>query len=277
MNWWQTLPYKISPYLFQINGFGIRYYSLMYLVAFVSVYLLIRCRLNHENPPYSIELIQDFFIWAALGVILGGRLGYVLFYNLPYYAAHPLEILLPFSFSNGIRFTGITGMSFHGGLLGVAVAFALFCRKHRINIWDFSDLIVPAVPLGYFFGRLGNFFNGELFGTPTNLPWGMMFPTDATHTLRHPSQLYEAFFEGIVLFVILWAVRNHAGARHRIFALYLSGYGIFRFFIEFVRQPDAHLETIALGMTMGQILCGLMVLAGIGIGVYTTRTRPATP
>ncbi len=145
---------------------------------------------------------------------------------------------------------------------------------HQKNIWQFSDLIVPAVPLGYFFGRLGNFFNGELFGTATTLPWGMIFPADTTHTLRHPSQLYEAFFEGIVLFILLWAVRNRAWARHKIFALYLIGYGIFRFFIEFVRQPDAHLETIALGMTMGQILCSLMVLTGIGLGVYTSRRKP---
>ena len=277
MDWWQTLPYKISPYLIQINGFGIRYYSLMYLVAFASVYLLIRYRLTRENHPWTMEMIQDFLIWAALGVILGGRLGYVLFYNLPYYAAHPLEIFLPFSFSNGVRFTGITGMSFHGGLIGVATVFALFCRKHRINLWSFSDLIVPAVPLGYFFGRLGNFFNGELFGTPTTLPWGMLFPADPTRTLRHPSQLYEPFFQGILLFVLLWPFRNRPWARHRIFALYLTGYGMFRFFIEFVRQPDAHLETVALGMTMGQILCGIMVLTGMAIGAYTRLRRPPAP
>ncbi len=262
MNWWQELPYHISPYLIQINGFGIRYYSLMYLAAFVSVYLLLRYRLSRESFPFTPELIQDFLIWAALGVILGGRMGYVLFYNFSYFTSHPLEILLPFEFSNGIRFTGITGMSFHGGLMGVVLVFVFFCRRHSINIWTFSDLFCPAVPLGYTFGRLGNFFNGELFGTVTTLPWGMAFPGDPLHELRHPSQLYEAFFEGLVLFILLWAIRQKSWARHRLFALYLMGYGFIRFFIEFVRQPDAHLNYLWLGLTMGQLLCAAMILAG---------------
>lgn len=262
MNWWQELPYHISPYLIQINGFGIRYYSLMYLAAFVSVYLVVRYRLSRESFPYSPELIQDFLTWAALGVILGGRMGYVLFYNFSYFISHPLEILLPFEFSNGIRFTGITGMSFHGGLIGVVLVFILFCRSRSINIWTFSDLFCPVVPLGYTFGRLGNFLNGELFGTVTTRPWGMVFPGDPLHLLRHPSQLYEAFFEGLVLFILLWAVRQKSWAHHRLFALYLTGYGFFRFFIEFIRQPDAHLNTIWLGLTMGQLLCGAMILVG---------------
>lgn len=278
MTWWQTLPYRIDPYLIQVNGFGIRYYSLMYVAAFVSVYFLVRYRITREQHPYDMEMIQDFFVWAAVGVLVGGRLGYVLFYNPSYYAAHPLEIFLPFEFSNGVRFTGITGMSFHGGLIGVAAAFAGFCRKKKINIWQFSDVIVPAVPLGYFFGRLGNFFNGELFGTPTALPWGMFFPTDPDHLLRHPSQLYEAFFEGIVLFICLWYIRNRPWARHKIFSLFLVGYGALRFCIEFVRQPDAHLNHVLPGMSMGQVLCGLMVLAGVCIALLNARfARPDAP
>ena len=262
-DWWQTLPFRISPYLFQVSGFGIRYYSLMYLAAFLSVYLLVRFRLKHEPHPYQSELIQDFLVWSMLGVILGGRLGYVLFYNPSYYLSHPLEILLPFQFTGGFRFTGITGMSFHGGLLGVAVVFILFCRHKKIDLWQFADLFVPAVPLGYFFGRLGNFINGELYGTPTTLPWGMIFPLDPDGLLRHPSQLYEAFFEGLALFILLWSLRKRTFLKHRMFALFLMGYGIVRFFIEFVRQPDAHLGTVALGLTMGQMLCAAMFFSGV--------------
>lgn len=276
-DWWQTLPFRISPYLFQVNGFGIRYYSLMYLAAFLSVYLLVRYRLRQESHPYSLAIVQDFLVWSALGVVIGGRLGYVLFYNLPYYMEHPLEIFLPVRFSGGFRFTGITGMSFHGGLIGVALVVILFCRKQCINLWQFSDLFVPAVPLGYFFGRLGNFLNGELYGTPTLLPWAMIFPSDPAQVPRHPSQLYEAFFEGLVLFAWLWAVRNHPRFSRRLFALYLMGYGTVRFFIEFVRQPDAHLGSVALGLSMGQLLCAAMAAAGAVVFAAQNRSRSSAP
>lgn len=273
MSWWQQLPHKISPYLLQINGFQVRYYSLMYIAAFVSVYLLTAYRLKSEPWPFDRALLYDFFVWAAVGVILGGRLGYVVFYDFSHFLYHPLEIILPFDLSNGFKFTGISGMSFHGGLLGVVMVFFLYCRKHKINIWDFSDLITPAVPLGYTFGRLGNFFNAELYGRPTTLPFGMYFPTDTTHTLRHPSQLYEAFFEGILLFILLWSVKGHPKTRHRIFALYLIGYGFFRFLIEFVRQPDPHLNYPWLSFTMGQLLCGGMIVSGIVL-VFLQRKLP---
>jgi len=273
MNWWQELPYKISPYLFQINGFQMRYYSLMYIAAFASVYWLVAYRLKTEPWHLPRELVYDFFVWAAVGVILGGRLGYVVFYNFPYFLDHPLEIFLPFDLSNGFKFTGISGMSFHGGLLGVVTVFFLYCRKHKMNIWDFSDLICPAVPLGYTFGRLGNFFNAELFGRATTLPFGMYFPTDPTHTLRHPSQLYEAFFEGIVLFIILWSVKHHPKAKHRIFALYLMGYGFIRFIIEFVRQPDPHLNYPWFSFTMGQLLCTAMMATGIAILLFKKKKQ----
>jgi len=265
MNWWSQIPYKINPYLIQINGFGIRYYSLMYLLAFVTVYFLIKYRLKTEKFDIDITLIDDFIIWAAIGVLLGGRLGYVLFYDFQYYIHYPLNIFLPFDVYNGFTFTGISGMSYHGGLLGVIAAVCFFCRKNNINIWTFSDLLCPVVPLGYTFGRLGNFFNSELFGTATTLPWGMYFPTDPSHTLRHPSQLYEAFFEGIVLFVLLWTIRKKKAFRHLMFSLYLLGYGLIRFMIEFTRKPDDHLNYIWSGFTMGQILCFIMVLAGFSM------------
>ncbi|MCK5163188.1 MAG: prolipoprotein diacylglyceryl transferase [Desulfobacula sp.] len=262
MNWWSQIPYKISPYFIQINGFGIRYYSLMYIFAFATFYFLIKYRLKTETFALNITLLDDFIIWAAIGVLLGGRLGYVLFYDFQYYIQHPLNIFLPFDLYNGFTFTGISGMSYHGGLLGVVAAVYFFCKKKGVPIWDFSDLLCPAVPLGYTFGRLGNFFNSELYGKATTLPWGMYFPTDPTHTLRHPSQLYEAFFEGIVLFIILWMIRREKTFKHLMFSLYLIGYALIRFVIEFVRKPDAHLNYVWYNFTMGQVLCFIMGLIG---------------
>ncbi len=261
-HWWTRLPYSVSPFLIEFNGFGIRYYSLMYILAFITVYVLIRYRLKTEVFQITSSQLDDFIVWAAMGVLLGGRLGYVLFYNLSFFASHPLQIFLPFDTINGFRFTGISGMSYHGGLIGVAMAVILFCRKNKINTWEFSDLFCSAVPLGYTFGRLGNFFNSELYGRATTLQIGMFFPTDPSHTLRHPSQLYEAFFEGIILFAILWMTRKKAILKHRMFALYLIGYGVFRFFIEYVRMPDEHLNFVFYHFTMGQVLCGSMIISG---------------
>ena len=261
-HWWQRLPYSVSPHLFEFNGFGIRYYSLMYIAAFVTVYALLRYRLKTEDFNIRQRHLDDFIIWAAAGVLLGGRLGYVLFYDPVYFMNHPLQILLPFNFENGFTFTGISGMSYHGGLIGVAVSVLLFCRKTAIHPFHFSDLLCPAVPLGYAFGRLGNFFNAELYGRPTTMPWGMYFPTDPSHLLRHPSQLYEAFFEGIFLFIVLWLIRKNKALTHCMFGCYLIGYGCVRFLIEFVRMPDAHLSFVFIHYTMGQVLCGIMILAG---------------
>ncbi len=261
-HWWTRLPYSVSPFLIEFNDFGIRYYSLMYILAFLIVYLLIRYRLKTETFQITNTHLDDFVVWAAMGILLGGRLGYVLFYNLSFFVSHPFQIFLPFDVTNGFRFTGISGMSYHGGLIGVVMTVILFCRKNEISTCDFSDLFCPAVPLGYTFGRLGNFFNSELYGRATTLPIGMVFPTDPSHTLRHPSQLYEAFFEGIVLFAMLWMNRKKTIFKHRMFGLYLIGYGLFRFFIEYVRMPDEHLNFVLLNFTMGQVLCALMVAAG---------------
>ena len=261
--WWATLPFRISPYLFEVNGFAIRYYSLMYILAFMTFYFLVRYRLKTEDFNISQEQIDEFLTWALCGVLLGGRLGYVLFYNFYYFLHHPLEIFLPFTFENGFSFTGISGMSYHGGLIGVALCSIWFCRKNKIQLWEFSDLICPAVPLGYTFGRLGNFINSELYGRITDVPWAMIFPTDPQLALRHPSQLYEAFFEGILLFVILWGLRKLNQLKYMMCGLYLIGYGVMRFFIEFVRMPDAHLNFVFLRFTMGQILCLIMAASGL--------------
>jgi phosphatidylglycerol:prolipoprotein diacylglycerol transferase len=265
INVWQQIPYQLSPNLFTIGSFQLRYYSLMYLVAFAVVYFLTVYRIKNENYKYTSENIQDYLVWAMIGVILGARFGYALFYNFGYYLQHPLEIILPFDFSNGIKFVGLSGMSYHGGLIGVVIMSILFCRKHKINFWHFVDLLIPAVPLGYTFGRIGNFINGELYGRITTVPWGMYFPLDPSQSLRHASQLYEALFEGIVLFILLWLIRKKKMFDGFLIGIYICGYGFVRFFIEFFREPDAQLGFVLGFNTMGQVLCILMMLAGIAI------------
>lgn len=265
LHFWQHIPEHIDPIIVQIGQLQIRYYGLLYIVAFSIVYLLVIYRIKTEGYHYSRDIIQNCFVWAILGLLIGARLGYVLFYNLPYYLSHPLEIVLPFSLKGGFRFTGLAGMSYHGGLIGVVLASLFFCYRHRIDFWDFADLFIPAIPLGYTFGRIGNFINGELYGRATTVPWGMYFPADVTQQLRHPSQLYEAFFEGIFLFTILWKIRRKRFFRGFFLALYLMGYGTVRFLIEFVREPDPQLGFILGPFTMGQILCLFMILIGLGI------------
>jgi phosphatidylglycerol:prolipoprotein diacylglycerol transferase len=264
INTWQQLPFNINPALFSIGSFQLRYYSLMYLVGFAIVYLLTIYRIKNELYEYTAETVQDYLVWAMLGVILGARLGDVFIYNFSYFVRHPLEIFLPFSFSNGIKFTGISGMSYHGGVIGVIIVSIFFMNKRKIGFWRFIDLLIPSVPLGYTFGRIGNFINGELWGRVTPLPWGMYFPLDPTQSLRHPSQLYEALFEGIVLFILLWLMRKKKYSDGFLVGLYLWGYGFFRFMIEFFREPDFMVGPISIG----QLLCVLMMVIGVIIIVW---------
>ena len=264
--WWQHIPEHLDPVLFQIGSFRVQYYGLMYIVAFAVTYALVRHRLRKEErfditPGQAVDLMTAMI----LGVIVGGRIGYVLFYNLSYYLQHPLEIVLPFRFENGLTFTGISGMSFHGGLVAVILFAWLYARKAGVDFRQAVDLFVPAIPLGYTFGRIGNFINGELYGRVTDLPIGMVFPLAPDSRLRHPSQLYEAFFEGIVLFVVLWRLRKRPMPPGATLAVYLIGYGGVRFFIEFVRQPDAHIGAVLYGLSMGQLLCLGMMAAGVGL------------
>jgi len=260
---WQHIPEHLKPYIVRIGEFEIRYYGLMYIVAFSVVYFLSLYRLKKESFGYSKITLENYFVWAILGLMLGARFGYVFFYNFSYYLAHPLEIILPFSFSNGFHFTGLAGMSYHGGLIGVLLATGIFCYKNQINYLGFADFLVPSIPLGYTFGRLGNFINGELYGRITNVPWGMYFPLDASGQLRHPSQLYEAFFEGVFLFAILWGTRKIKTFNGFFLSLYIIGYGTVRLIIEFFREPDSHIGVFFSYITMGQILCLIMILTGI--------------
>jgi phosphatidylglycerol:prolipoprotein diacylglycerol transferase len=276
--WWQHLPAHMDPVILQIGSFRLQYYGLMYIVAFAFTYVLASHRLRREDRfRIDADQLQGLMTAMILGLIVGARMGYVLFYNFSYYLHHPLEVILPFEFSGGIRFTGITGMSYHGGLIGVVVATVIFVRKNRLDFFNMADLIAPCIPLGYTFGRLGNFINGELFGRVTTHPIGMFFPLAPGPGRRHPSQLYEAFFEGIVLFIVLWTVKNRVTTRGAMLALYLMGYGLVRFFIEYARQPDAHLGFIFFSLSMGQLLCLAMILAGALLLLYLKKQSRIQP
>lgn len=259
---WSHIPEHINPVIFSGGPLQIRWYGIMYLLPALVVYFVAVYRIKSENLNYTKKTISDYLLWAILGCIIGGRLGYVLFYNFKYFLANPLKIFLPVNISSG-SYEGLSGLSYHGGLVGIFLAGVIFCYKNRIDFWQFLDMIILGIPLGYTIGRLGNFINGELYGCVTTMPWGMYFPLDPTHQLRHPSQLYEAFFEGVFLFAILWYLRKIKWFDGFLFSVYLIGYGLSRFFIEFVRQPDPQLGYILGPFTMGQILCFGMILTSI--------------
>lgn len=269
--WWQNLPGEVSPVIFEIGSVPVRWYSVMYLVAFAVSYALIRYRINKNEASHVLNSdkkqarrqIDDFYFWGILGVIAGGRLGYMLFYNFVEFIAHPWLLVWPFS--NG-EFTGLSGMSFHGGVIGVALAIIFWSRRHKINLWQLADLILPTIPLAYTFGRLGNWLNGELWGRTTDSAIGQYF-AGAGAELRHPSQLYEAALEGILLFVIIWPLRNKLKKYGDgvISGIYLVGYALGRIVVEFFRQPDAHIGFLFAGLTLGQLLSGAMLIIGGGI------------
>lgn len=229
-----------------------RWYGMMYLLGFVGGYFMMCHVAKLRRWPIDKDLVSDLLFYGVLGVVLGGRFGYTLFYNFPYYSRHPLEILYVWE----------GGMSFHGGLLGVLLAMFLFCRRRQLPYLMVADLVVAAVPIGLGLGRIGNFINAELWGRTTDLPWGVVFPGAGSFP-RHPSQLYEAGLEGLVLVVIIYFV-HRSQARSGVPALtFLTLYGVFRFLVEFVRQPDSHLGFLWGGATMGQLLSLPMVLIGV--------------
>ena len=279
LNWWQHLPENINPIIFELGPLKPQYYGLMYIFAFVTTYLLVLYRLRHEKSfRVTKDQVMDLTAYMILGLIIGARIGYVLFYNFSYYIRHPLEIFLPFEFSNGMTFIGFSGMSYHGGLVGVILSAWLYVRKTKLNFGEMVDLYVPVIPLGYTFGRIGNFINGELYGRETSAWIGMYFPLAPGSTLRHPSQLYEAFLEGIFLFTILWLLRKIQREPGTTLAYYLFGYGVIRFVIEYFRQPDAHLPNhgfVWASLSMGQILCLIMALSGILVYffLYTKKRK----
>lgn len=246
-------------------SYGIHWYGLMYLAGFMTFLWLGRKRIATSGfSQFDNRMIDDLLFYGVLGVILGGRLGEVLFYNPDYYFLHPLKV---FAVWEG-------GMSFHGGFIGVLVAMAWFARKNNLRWLQLTDFIAPLVPPGLAFGRFGNFINGELWGRPTDVPWGMIFPK-VDNLPRHPSQLYELTLEGIVLFAILWIYSRKPRPTGAVSGLFLIGYGSFRFFCEFARNPDDGIfGLMTFGVSMGQWLSLPMVIAGILLMVYSAR-RPA--
>ncbi len=270
---YQHLPEKINPIAFHPGPVEISWYGIMYLVAFAIIYYLARYRIRTEKLGISFETVQDFFPWGILGLLIGARLGDVFIYDWSYFSARPLEIFLPFDVHNNWQYIGIYGMSYFGGLIGLAIAFYIFCRIKKIPLWKFSDLFAPAVPLAFAFGRLGNFINGEIWGRVTKVAWGMYFPADFNGQLRHPSQLYEMFLEGILLFLILWPLRKKNLPAGYLTAYYLIGYGIARFIGEFFREPD---KMIFGNIPIGQLFSTAIILAGIFIIFFRDRQKTFT-
>lgn len=253
----------IDPVLVQIGPFAIRWYALAYIAGIVIGWQLVRRIVRRPGWEVTPEAIDDLLFYVTLGIILGGRLGYVLFYQPAYYLTHPLEIL---SVWRG-------GMSFHGGLLGVIIATALFARRRNLAPFELLDALAVVTPIGLFFGRIANFINGELWGRVSDVPWAMVFPYGGPEP-RHPSQLYEALLEGLVLFaVMLWygTKPRHPEARGSLSGIFLIGYSLARITAEFFREPDAHLGFLAGGITMGQLLCLPMLALGLGLVVRGRR------
>ena len=241
---------EIDPVIFSIGFLKIRWYGLMYLIGFVIAIMLAKIRIKKSWSPIKSSEVDDLIFYCMLGVILGGRLGYVIFYGWHQLISDPLYI---FRIMEG-------GMSFHGGLIGVIAALWLYGRKIDKDMITMMDFVAPIVPLGLGFGRIGNFINGELWGKPTNVAWSFK----VNGVSLHATQLYEAFLEGLVLFIILWIFTDKERPKMQSSAVFLMGYGVFRFFIEFYRVPDAHLNYLAFGwVTMGQILTAPMIIIGM--------------
>jgi phosphatidylglycerol:prolipoprotein diacylglycerol transferase len=250
---------NFSPIALELGPLAIRWYGLMYLVAFALFYWLGRSRLKQAHWFQSTGLdsrgLEDLLFWGVGGVVLGGRLGYVIFYKPDYYLSHPLEALAVWQ----------GGMSFHGGLIGVSLALLWFAKRRGIPYLQLMDFVAPLVPLGLAAGRMGNFINGELWGRVTSGPWAMVFPQAGDGLGRHASQLYQFALEGVLLFVIVWLYSRRPRAPGAVCGLFLLGYGALRFIAEFAREPDSFLGLLAANFTMGQWLCIPMIVLGAGL------------
>ncbi|WP_374763361.1 prolipoprotein diacylglyceryl transferase [Yunchengibacter salinarum] len=264
-----TFP-DIGPVMVEIGPVPIRYYSLAYILALLIGWWFVRRQAATPDAPISRTQVDDLLTWAMLGVIAGGRIGYVLFYNLGHYLDHPSQILRLWD----------GGMSFHGGFLGVVLALILFCRKHALALWRVGDRVAVIAPVGLFLGRLANFINGELWGRPSDVPWAMVFPADPAALPRHPSQLYEAGLEGLLLFAVLIGLYRLTGLARRapgaLVGVFVAGYGTARFIVEFFRAPDSHLG-LSLGLSQGQWLSLPMVAVGVLLWVAAHAHRLPAP
>lgn len=261
---------QFDPIALSLGPIAIRWYGLMYVIAFALFWWLGRSRIKaFPERGFTMQMLDDLLFYGVLGVILGGRIGYIIFYKPGYYLANPLEILYVWQ----------GGMSFHGGFLGVLVAMVLIARKSQMPWLKITDFIAPLVPTGLAAGRMGNFINGELPGRIVEqgaIPWAMWFPqVDRVATLRHPSQLYQFLLEGLALFFILWWFSKKPRPLGAVSAVFLIGYGAFRFIAEFGRQPDDFLGLLAMNLSMGQWLSLPMIIAGIGMLVWANKQAPA--
>lgn len=255
---------SIDPVFLRLGPLQFRWYGLMYVLGFIISYFIIRGEVRRRRLELDTEAVADLIFFLAVGVVLGGRLGYVLFYDLAAYLAKPFKI---FYIWEG-------GMSFHGGMLGVALAAFLFARSRKLPALQLVDLAALAAPVGLGLGRIGNFINGELFGRPTDLPWGIVFPEGGA-VPRHPSQLYEAFLEGLVLFFLVRWLARRIPANGVAMAAFLAGYGLFRTFVELFRQPDSQLGLFFGYFSMGQLLSLPLFVVGVCLLIWFGRTKPA--
>lgn len=252
---------QFDPVAIQIGPVAVHWYGLMYLVGFALVWLLGRWRINHGKTDLTLRDLEDLIFYCVLGVVIGGRLGYALFYKPEEYLADPIQLLYVWQ----------GGMSFHGGLLGVIAVLFLFARKKSKPVLAIGDFLAPLIPLGLAAGRLGNFINGELWGRSTTLPWGMVFPQSGDTFARHPSQLYELGLEGLLLFALVWWFARKPRPVGQVSAVFLMGYGVLRFLVEYTREPDAFLGLLSGGLSMGQLLSLPMIAAGAVIFLWSAR------
>ncbi len=265
MEFWNHIYEHFDPVAFSIGSIKVHWYGLMYVSALLLGIFVAKWLVTRDKLSTSQDMLDNYIIWIEVGVILGARVGYILFYdpNTSYYLTQPWQMFNPFD-QNG-DFAGIRGMSFHGAILGFLLASTLFSYKYKINQWFFLDIAAIAIPAGYVFGRIGNFFNQELVGRVTEVPWGIY----VDGVLRHPSQLYEAFLEGPVIFVILYLYRKQKSFHGELISLYLILYGVARFTAEFFREPDPQIGFVCCGwMTKGQEFCLTMIIAGLGLYFY---------
>jgi len=260
IDFWQHIYYHFNPIAFEIFGFKVHWYGIMYILALLSALYMAKYVVKKDKLSISEKTLDDYFIWVEIGIILGARIGYFVFYvpDNSYYLLHPWQMFNPFI--DG-EFVGIRGMSYHGAVIGFAISTLLFVKFKKANLWQLLDIVAVSVPAGYIFGRIGNFLNQELVGRVTEVPWGIY----VNGILRHPSQLYEAFFEGFVIFIILFLYRKKKKFDGELIALYMIFYGIFRSFCEMFRMPDPQLGFIIGHFTMGELLSFVMILAGFTI------------
>jgi len=268
MNYWNHIYENFDPVAFNLFGLNVHWYGIMYVLALVSALVMGKWIVTKDKLDMDKKILDDYFIWIEVGVILGARLGYILFYdpNTSYYLTHPWQIFNPFS--NG-EFVGIRGMSYHGALIGFLLGSYLFARKNNYSFWFLMDIVAIAVPVGYIFGRIGNFLNQELIGRVTDVPWGIY----VEGVMRHPSQLYEAFLEGVVVALIVYLIRHRVSFAGGLTLTYGALYGLARFCAEFWRAPDAQIGYIMGWMTQGQLLSLPMIVISVTGLIYLSRSK----